>query len=36
MKRKALFIGVNDYKDTEIRNIGRSASDAICPACAFR
>ena len=29
MKRKALFIGVNEYKDPEIRNLSCSVRDAI-------
>ena len=29
MKRKALFIGVNDYRDPEIRNLSCSVRDAI-------
>ncbi len=27
MKRKALFLGVNEYKDPEIRNLNHSLSD---------
>ncbi len=29
MKRKALFIGVNGYRDPEIRNLSCSVRDAI-------
>ena len=29
MKRKALFIGVNDYRDPAIRNLSCSVRDAI-------